>query len=81
MGNPSTFSAEDQLKGSIAGNKVKSDNANARKLDLARVITDIRSTGKTSLREIANELNARGFGTARGGKWSATQVSRVITQG
>jgi hypothetical protein len=43
------------------------------------VITSIRRTGATSLREIAAELEARGIRTPRGGTaWTATTVKRVI---
>lgn len=37
------------------------------------------SAGGHSLAGIARELNARGISTARGGKWQAVQVSRVLS--
>ena len=39
---------------------------------------EIRNRGITTLRGIAGELNRRGFPTARGGEWTATQVMRVL---
>jgi hypothetical protein len=39
---------------------------------------DIKATGASSLREIAAGLNSRGIPTARGGRRSAVQVSRVL---
>jgi DNA invertase Pin-like site-specific DNA recombinase len=46
--------------------------------DLLPLIETIKAAGHTSLRQIAEELNARGIPTARGGQWSATQVQRVL---
>jgi Recombinase len=43
------------------------------------VIAEIRATDAASLREIAMALDTRGIQTVRGGRWSAVQVSRVLT--
>lgn len=49
--------------------------------DLAPVIAELQAGGATSLRAIAAKLNEIGIETAHGkGKWSATQVSRVIAR-
>jgi DNA invertase Pin-like site-specific DNA recombinase len=42
------------------------------------VIRQIQATGLTSLREVAQALNARGVRSARGGEWQPTQVKRVL---
>lgn len=42
------------------------------------VLDEIRASGATSLRAIAEGLNARGIRTAQGGKFSAMQVKRVL---
>lgn len=42
------------------------------------VIEQIRSSGVTSLRRVAEALTARGIPTARGGVWSAQQVANVM---
>jgi hypothetical protein len=42
------------------------------------LIREIRKAGGTTLREIAEALNARGVATARGGRWHATTVSNVL---
>ena len=42
------------------------------------MIEDIRSSGCTSLRGIAAALDERGIPAAKGGKWSAVQVSRLL---
>lgn len=47
---------------------------------LAPIITEIRSAGASSLREIAAGLNSRGILTPLGGTWSAVQVQRVLAR-
>jgi DNA invertase Pin-like site-specific DNA recombinase len=42
------------------------------------IIKQIQATGLTSLREVAEALNARGIRSARGGGWHPTQVKRVL---
>ena len=42
------------------------------------IIREIKRAGATTLREIANALNARGVATARGGQCYATTVSNVL---
>ena len=55
--------------------------AAARAADLAPVIADLRASGCTSLRDIADGLNDRRIPTARGvGRWSAVQVHRVLAR-
>jgi hypothetical protein len=39
---------------------------------------EIRRTGATTLRDVADALNARGIATARGGRWHATTVRNVL---
>lgn len=65
-------------KGHAAGLKVRQAKAAERKADWMPVIEDITASGVVTLLGIAAELNARGFTTARGGKWTATAVSRVV---
>lgn len=65
-------------QGAAASRAVRTAKANQRAADIAPVIAEIRDSGSTSLRAIADELNARGIRTARGKPWSATQVARVI---
>lgn len=49
--------------------------------DLLPIVRDIQGQGITSLRQIAAVLNERGIPTARGGKWSAVQVQRLLALG
>ena len=55
------------------------ERAEGRAADLAPTIKALQAAGKTSLRAIAEGLNAQGIPTARGeGEWTATQVMRVL---
>jgi Recombinase len=42
------------------------------------IIREAKKAGATSLRDIAEVLNARGIATARGGRWHATSVKNVL---
>lgn len=44
------------------------------------IIRNIQRAGAKSLHDVAKALNARGIGTARGGKWYATTVRNVMTR-
>lgn len=77
-------------RGNIAGEALKGANASAlkravraanRASDLMPVIRSAQIGGASSLRQIAGVLNIRGIKTARGGKWSAVQVQRVLARG
>jgi hypothetical protein len=42
------------------------------------IIREAQKAGATTLREIADALNARGIPTARGGQWHATSVKNLL---
>jgi len=53
--------------------------ADGRAADLAPTIKEMQAAGASSLRAIADGLNAKNIPTARGsGEWSAVQVARVL---
>jgi DNA invertase Pin-like site-specific DNA recombinase len=52
-------------------------NAEARAQKVAGIVMPLRDAG-TPLREIAEHLNRAGVQTARGGRWQASQVKRVL---
>ena len=52
--------------------------AHARAADLAPTIKELQAAGYESLRAIAAGLEERGIPAARGGKWSAVQVARLL---
>jgi DNA invertase Pin-like site-specific DNA recombinase len=62
----------------VAAAAASKAKANDRAADVAPAIAELRAAGATSLRAIAEGLNAKVITTARGGLWSAVQVSRVL---
>lgn len=72
--------AREAAKGRAVSVAVRANKAKERAADLAQIIRDLRANGATSLRELATGLNARNIPTARGGTWSAVQVSRVLAR-
>lgn len=66
------------LKGAKQSAIVRQQGAAKRRDDLMPVITALRAKGANSLREIALGLNEAELTTTRGGKWTATQVQRVL---
>lgn len=65
-------------KGRREGTAKRSELASKWAADVLPVIEHIRKSGAVTLRQIADELNARGIETRLGGEWTATQVMRVL---
>ncbi len=57
---------------------VKSDKADDYAKKMKEIIEDIRSSGHSSLRSIAKELNSRGFTTRRKKEWTANSVRLCV---
>jgi DNA invertase Pin-like site-specific DNA recombinase len=58
---------------------VRQQRADARAADIGPTVKALQAAGATSLRALADGLNAQGIPTARGqGTWSAVQVARVL---
>lgn len=57
---------------------VRQEKARKHGADVAEEIEKIRAAGVSTLNGIAAELNARNIPTARGGRWQAVQVDRVM---
>ena len=72
LGNPR---AADAAVKAHAANRAAADRFAANILPIVR---DIQATGRTSLREIAAALNARGIRTARGGAWGSSSVCNLL---
>lgn len=64
--------------GARASAEARTERAHAWATDAASMIADIRGRRTMSLRQIASELNDRGFTTPRGKQWTAAQVQRVL---
>lgn len=67
-------------KGRVAGLKVRKRRVEQRAADLAPIIAELRVGGATSLRKVAEGLNARHIPAPRGSRWSAVQVQRLGLQ-
>jgi DNA invertase Pin-like site-specific DNA recombinase len=68
---------EEQRRASRRGAAKNAQKACVHAANVLPVIHQIADSG-TSLRRIANELNARGIKTARGGRWYAGTVRNVL---
>jgi len=64
--------------GNVRSTLARTATAEKRRQDLQPIIEGLRASGAGSLRQIACELNAKGIQAARGGKWTPTQVARVL---
>jgi DNA invertase Pin-like site-specific DNA recombinase len=65
-------------KSRAAGREAQHAKARARAHDLASTVKELQAGGCESLRAIAAAMDDRGIPTARGGEWSAVQVSRLL---
>jgi len=72
LGSPELHVARQSALASI---KAEADRHAA---NILPVIREAQKAGATSLRQVAEALNARGVTTARGGQWHATSVSNVL---
>ena len=75
LGNRTNL-AEAQAKGAVANAKDADDFA----ANVLPIIRQVQAGGASSLRAVADALNARNVRTARGGEWSAVTVSRIIAR-
>jgi DNA invertase Pin-like site-specific DNA recombinase len=55
-------------------------NADRHAANVLPIIHEIQAAGATSLRAIADALNARGVPTARGGRWQAQTVANILAR-
>jgi DNA invertase Pin-like site-specific DNA recombinase len=79
-GNPTRMAGIAKM-GALASAKTRGEAAHDRRADLRPVIKELRDGGLSTLRELANGLNDRDLSTPRGGRWTATQVMRLIGNG
>lgn len=70
--------ANEAHKGAEASKQVRQENAARQAEDIKPIIDAIKAKGISSLQAIAGVLNARGIKTARGARWHATSVKRII---
>jgi DNA invertase Pin-like site-specific DNA recombinase len=67
-------------KGNTDAVRALKGTADAHAQALRDMVADIRAGGVSTLSGIAHELERRGARTARGGRWSATQVGRLLAR-
>lgn len=77
LGNPANLTDEARAAGRAAHKAQAAQNTNTKR---AAGYAKVLSESGLSLREIADRLNAEGFATARGGKYAATQVNRLLAR-
>jgi DNA invertase Pin-like site-specific DNA recombinase len=56
------------------------DRADQRAANVIPIMRQIQRSGATSLRQIAEALNARGINAPRGGQWHATSVRNAMAR-
>ena len=79
LGNPNGAEALRRAgKGGAPLRAAIARNANRHARDLAAVVADIQDAGHTSLGAMANELNAGGMLTRRGGRWHKSTVINLL---
>jgi len=78
LGGYRGYKADDAAR--AAASAARTAKADATAADLAPIIADLRSSGTTSFGGIAAALNDKGIPTAKGGKWQAVQVQRVLAR-
>jgi DNA invertase Pin-like site-specific DNA recombinase len=74
LGNPNIEAAQEAA---VAAVKAEADRAAGNVLP---IIAEIRKSGATTLRAIAEALNSRGVSTPRGGRWHAMSVRNVLAR-
>jgi hypothetical protein len=82
-GEPPAVTRKRGLKLGKIGKRRARENkaaADAHAKALEPTIREVRATGITSVRTIAAELNDRKVPTARGRKWHATSVARLLAR-
>ena len=73
-----TLGSPNPKKGSKAGVAVRKKRADQFAASTLPVIREIEASGVTTLTGLAEELNARGIPTARGGYWYASTVLNIL---
>jgi DNA invertase Pin-like site-specific DNA recombinase len=61
-----------------ATNTARTEAADRFAANVLPIIREIQNSGISSLRGVAKALTARGVKTARGGAWSAVQVTDIL---
>lgn len=80
LGNPNGAAALRRAgKGGVALRRTVTQNADRFAFSLAPVVADLQKNGHTTLRSLAEALNARGILTRRGGRWHVSNARNLLT--
>lgn len=64
-----------------AGGAATREGADKRAAELAPIVAELKAEGHTSVRKLADALNARGEPTGRpGSRWHVTSVQRLLVR-
>jgi len=80
LGTPANLTPEARLKGSQKAAVNRRAKAISQQSDIAEIALTMRKETNASLRQIAAYLNKEGYACPRGGRWSASQVGRVMNR-
>lgn len=80
LGSPGNLTADGRERGAELGRAISVQRANRRAADLAPTISRLVAEGIVSATGIAAKLNEAGVPSARGGRWQAVQVQRLLTR-
>lgn len=81
LGNPNGAAAlRRAAEGGVALRKTVAANSDVFAEQLVPMLADIRRTGRTSLRDIAGELNHHGIVIRRGGRWHVSNVKNLLVR-
>jgi DNA invertase Pin-like site-specific DNA recombinase len=81
LGNPNGAAALRRAgEGGVALRQTVRQNADEHAVALAPVIAALRAEGHTTLRALADALNARGMMTRRGGRWHVSNVRNMLAR-
>ena len=69
---------KEQRQATLKANQTNRDNASRFAANVLPIVREIESAGITTLKGMAEALNARGVHTARGGKWYPTTVKNLV---
>jgi DNA invertase Pin-like site-specific DNA recombinase len=75
------LSDKDAAEGRLRAGEARVKKARQGALSLLPILNQIRDGGVVSHRGIAEELNRRGIKAARGGRWHAASVARLVERG
>lgn len=78
LGTPGNLTHRARRAGTRASAAARTARAIERKQDLKGMLDELRRAGCVSLRQLARALNTRDIPAARGGRWSAAQVRRLV---